>query len=105
MVWVYLVVAGLFETGMVIGLKFSEGFTRLWPTVVMLVSGGLSFFLLSLAMKGLPAGTAYAVWTGIGAVGAVTLGILFFREPAGLLRIGAVALIVAGVVALRFTEA
>ena len=105
MVWVYLVVAGLFETGMVIGLKFSEGFTRIWPTVVMLVSGGLSFFLLSLAMKGLPAGTAYAVWTGIGAVGAVTLGILFFREPAGLLRIGAVALIVAGVVALRFTEA
>lgn len=104
MVWVYLVIAGLFETGMVIGLKFSEGFTRLGPSVGMLVSGGLSFFLLSQAMKGLPAGTAYAVWTGIGAVGAVTLGILFFGESAGPLRIGAVALIVAGVVALRFTE-
>ena len=105
MVWVYLVVAGLLETGMVIGLKFSEGFTRLWPTVGMLVSGGLSFLLLSLAMKGLSAGTAYAVWTGIGAAGAVTLGILFFKEPADLLRVGAVALIIAGVVALKFTEA
>lgn len=104
MVWVYLFVAGLFEVGMVMGLKFSEGLTKFWPSVGLFVSGGLSFFLLSVAMKSVPAGTAYAVWTGIGAVGAVTLGILFLKEPAGLMRLGALALIIAGVLALRFTE-
>lgn len=105
MVWVLLVVAGIFEVGMVMGLNFSEGFTRLWPSLATLVSGGISFLLLSVAMKSIPVGTAYAVWTGIGAVGAVVVGILFLKEPAGLLRIGAIGLIVAGVVALRFTEA
>lgn len=105
MVWVLLVVAGIFEVGMVMGLNFSEGFTRLWPSLATLVSGGISFLLLSVAMKSIPVGTAYAVWTGIGAVGAVVVGILFLKEPAGLLRIGAIGLIVAGVVALRFAEA
>ncbi len=100
-----MLAAGLFEIGFVMGLKFSEGFTRLWPTVGMFVSGGFSFFLLSSVMRSLPAGTAYAVWTGIGTVGAVVLGILFFREPADLARIVAIALIVIGIVALRFTEA
>lgn len=104
MVWILLVVAGIFEVGMVMGLNFSEGFTRLWPSLATLASGGVSFLLLSVAMKSLPVGTAYAVWTGIGAVGAVVLGILFLKEPASLLRVGAIALIVAGVVALRFTE-
>ena len=105
MVWVLLLVAGVFEVGMVMGLNFSEGFTRFWPSLGTLVSGGISFLLLSVAMRSLPVGTAYAVWTGIGAVGAVVLGILFLKEPATLLRLGAIGLIVAGVVALRFTEA
>lgn len=105
MAWIYLLVAGLFEIGFVVSLKFSEGFTRLWPTLGFVVSGGLSFYLLSVAMRSLPVGTAYAIWTGIGTAGAVVLGILFFKESGDLLRIGAVALIVAGVVALRFTEA
>ncbi len=104
MVWVYLFVAGLFEVGMVMGLSLSEGFTRLWPSLGMVVSAIISFSLLAEAMKGIPAGTAYAVWTGIGAVGAVVLGILFLKEPAGVMRIGALALIIAGVLALRFTE-
>ena len=105
MVWVYLLLAGLFEIGMVMGLKFSEGFARFWPTVGLFVSGTLSFYLLSIAMRSLPAGTAYAVWTGIGSAGAVVLGILFLKESADPLRIGAVALILIGVVALRLTEA
>lgn len=105
MVWLVLVLAGLFEVGMVMGLNLSDGFTRLWPSLMTLVFGGASFLLLSVAMRSVPVGTAYAVWTGIGAVGAVVLGIVLFKEPAGLLRLGAIALIVAGVVALRFTEA
>lgn len=104
MAWVYLFVAGLFEVGMVMGLSLSEGFARLWPSVGMIVSGVISFSLLAEAMKGIPAGTAYAVWTGIGAVGAVVLGILFLKESAGLMRIGALALIIAGVISLKFTE-
>lgn len=105
MVWILLIVAGVFEVGMVMGLNFSEGFTRLWPSLATVASGGVSFLLLSVAMKSIPVGTAYAVWTGIGAVGAVVLGILFLKEPATLLRLGAISLIVAGVVALRFAEA
>lgn len=105
MVWVLLLVAGVFEVGMVMGLNFSEGFTKFWPSLGTLVSGGVSFLLLSVAMRSIPVGTAYAIWTGIGAVGAVVLGILFLKEPATLLRLGAIGLIVAGVVALRFTEA
>ncbi|AHY47516.1 Membrane transporter of cations and cationic drugs [Rubrobacter radiotolerans] len=104
MVWLVLVAAGLFEIGMVMGLNFSEGFTKLWPSVLMLVSGGISFYLLSLAMQGIPVGTAYAVWTGIGAAGAVTLGILFLDEPANLLRVLGIVLVIGGVVALRFAE-
>jgi quaternary ammonium compound-resistance protein SugE len=105
MAWVLLIVAGFFEVGFALGLKLSEGFTRPWPTAGMVVSGALSFFLLSRAMRSLPVGTAYAVWTGIGAAGAVALGILFLKEPAGIFRVGAIALILAGVVALRLTEA
>ena len=105
MVWAYLLLAGFFEIGFVVGLKLSEGFTRTWPTLGLFVSGGLSFYLLSVAMRDLPAGTAYSVWTGIGSVGAVLLGILFFGDSVNPWRLGAVALIVVGVAALRLTEA
>lgn len=104
MAWILLVVAGLFEVGMVMGLSLSEGFSRTWPSVLMAISAVISFSLLAVAMKTVPAGTAYAVWTGIGAVGAVLMGILFLKEPADLMRLGALALIIAGVISLKFTE-
>jgi len=104
MAWVLLVVAGLFEIGFVTGLNLAEGFTRFWPSVLAFVSGGVSFWLLSTAMRTIPAGTAYAVWTGIGAAGAVLVGVLFFREPASALRFLGVALILGGVATLRLTE-
>lgn len=104
MAWILLIVAGLFEVGMVMGLSLSEGFSKTWPSVLMVVSAVISFSLLAVAMKTIPAGTAYAVWTGIGAVGAVLMGILFLKEPADLMRLGALALIIAGVISLKFTE-
>lgn len=99
--WALLAVAGVLEVGWAIGLKYSEGFTRLWPTVLTLVGALGSFILLSQAMKVLPAGTAYAVWTGIGALGVATLGVLLFAETVTPLRIAGIALIVAGIVALK----
>lgn len=104
MTWVILIIAGLFEVGMVMGLNFSEGFTRLWPSVIMVVSGAVSFYLLSVAMQSLPVGTAYAVWTSIGAVGAVTLGIIFLDEPANVLRIAGILTVLSGVLLLRIAE-
>ena len=104
MVWLVLFVAGLFEAGMVVGLNFSEWFTRLWPSLLMLVSGGISFYLLSLVMQSIPAGTAYAVWTAIGASGAVLLGILLLGEPANLLRIAGIVVVLGGVLMLRLAE-
>lgn len=104
MAWILLFVAGLFEAGMVVGLDFSEGFTRLWPSLLTLVSGGISFFLLSVAMQSIPAGTAYAVWTAIGASIVVVLGILFLGEPANLLRLAGIAVVLSGVLMLRFAE-
>ncbi len=104
MVWLTLFVAGLFEVGMVVGLNYSEGLTRLWPSLLMLVSGGISFYLLSVVMQSIPAGTAYAVWTAIGASGAVLLGVLFFGEPANLLRLAGIAVVLGGVVMLRLAE-
>lgn len=104
MAWLYLVVAGLFEVGFALGLKYSEGFTRLWPTVGMVVAGGISFYLLSIAMRSLPVGTAYAVWTGIGAAGTVILGILFLKESSDLIRLLSITLIIVGVVGLRFSS-
>jgi quaternary ammonium compound-resistance protein SugE len=103
MAWTLLVVAGLFEVGWAIGLKFTEGFTRFWPSVGTLAAMAASVALLALAMRSLPVGTAYAVWTGIGAVGTVILGIVLFAEPATLARLGCVALIVAGIAGLKFT--
>ena len=105
MAWVILLVAGLFEIGFAFGLKFSEGFTRLWPTIGMAASGVVSFYLLSVALKTLPVGTAYAVWTGIGAAGTAVLGILLLSESSEILRLLSILLIVVGVVGLRLTSA
>jgi quaternary ammonium compound-resistance protein SugE len=99
-----LFIAGLFEVGFAMGLKYSEGFTRLWPTLIMAAAGALSFYLLSSSMKSLPVGTAYAVWTGIGAVGTVVLGILFLKESGDLFRLLSILLIVAGIVGLRLSS-
>ncbi len=103
MAWVILVVAGLFETGWAIGLKYTNGFTRLWPTLWTILAMALSLCLLGIAMKTLPVGTAYSVWVGVGAVGTVILGILLFGEPAGAGRIISVALIIAGIVGLKLS--
>jgi quaternary ammonium compound-resistance protein SugE len=101
MPWVILVIAGLFEIGWAIGLKYTEGFTRLWPTVLTAVSMVVSLWLLGVAMKSLPVGTAYAVWVGVGAVGTVMLGIVLLGESANPARLISVALIIAGIVGLK----
>jgi quaternary ammonium compound-resistance protein SugE len=103
MPWIYLVLAGLFEIGWAIGLKYTEGFSRLWPTVGTVAAMTASIVLLALAVKTLPIGTAYAVWTGIGAVGAVILGIVLFGDPATPARLLCVALIFAGIIGLKLT--
>ena len=102
---ILLFIAGLLEVGWAIGLKYTEGFTRLWPSVGTLAAMTLSVVLLGLAMRTLPVGTAYAVWTGIGAVGTVILGIVLFAEPATAARLGCVGLIVAGIIGLKLTSA
>ena len=101
MSWLYLFLAGLFEVAWAIGLKYTDGFTRLWPSVGTVVAMVASVVLLAWAMKTLPVGTAYAVWTGIGAVGTVILGIALFGEAATLARLACVGLIVAGIVGLK----
>ena len=101
MPWILLVLAGLLEVGWAIGLKYTEGFTRLWPSVGTVAAMSISLVLLGIAMKSLPVGTAYAVWVGIGAVGTVILGIVLFNEPLFALRVGCVVLIVAGLVGLK----
>lgn len=101
MAWTLLLIAGLFEVGWVIGLKYTDGFTQPWPTTLTVAAMVISMVLLGLAAKDLPIGTAYAVWTGIGAVGAVALGIVLFREPATAARLTCVALIVTGIVGLK----
>ena len=100
-----LVIAGLFEVGWAIGLKYTEGFTRLWPSVGTVAAMVFSVVLLGWAMRTLPVGTAYAVWTGIGAVGTVILGIVLFQEPATVARLLCVAMILAGIVGLKLTHA
>lgn len=105
MAWLLLIVAGLLEVGWAIGLKYTEGFTRLWPSVFTLGAMVLSVLLLGVAMKSLPVGTAYAVWVGVGAVGTAILGIVLFSEPAGAGRIASLGLIVAGIVGLKLASA
>lgn len=102
MAWMMLFLAGLFETGWAIGLKYTEGFTRLWPTVWTVFAMVVSLWLLGIAMRTLPVGTAYSVWVGVGAVGTVALGIVLLEEPANAARLISVGLIIAGIVGLKF---
>lgn len=104
MAWILLVAAGLLEIVWAIALKYADGFTRLGPSALALTAAGVSFFLLSLALKSLPVGTAYAVWVGIGAVGVAIAGILAFGEDISLLRLGFLALILIGIVGLKIVE-
>jgi quaternary ammonium compound-resistance protein SugE len=99
--WIILILAGLFEIGWAIGLKYTEGFTRLWPTVGTVLAMLVSLGLLGFAMKSLPVGTAYAVWVGVGAVGTAILGIVLFGEPANAGRLLSLALILAGIIGLK----
>ena len=99
--WFILFIAGLFETAWAIGMKYSNGFTKLYPSIFTLVTMSLSVYLLSISLKTLPVGTAYAVWTGIGAVGTAILGIILFGESKELMRIFFIFLIIAGIVGLK----
>lgn len=99
--WLILFIAGLFETGWAIGLKYSDGFTRLWPSVITAISMAISVWLLSVSLKVLPVGTAYAVWTGIGATFTAILGIILFDESKEILKILFILMIVAGLIGLR----
>lgn len=101
MAWLYLLIAGLFEVAWAIGLKYTDGFTRLLPSLWTAGSMVVSLWFLALALKTLPVGTAYAVWTGIGAVGVAVLGIVLFAEPATAARLSCIGLIVAGIVGLK----
>jgi len=100
--WIIVVIAGLMETCWALGLKYSDGFTKLVPSVVTIVLALGSFYLLSVAMKTLPVGTAYAVWVGIGAVGTAIAAVFLFNEPVNLMRVTGVMLILAGIAALKF---
>ena len=101
MAWLVLFLAGLGEVAWAVGLKYTEGFTRLWPSLATVAAMAASLFLLGLALKSLPLGTAYAVWTGIGAIGTVLLGIVLFAEPADAPRLVSIGLIVAGILGLK----
>ena len=104
MAWLYLFLAGLFEIGWAIGLKYTEGFSRLFPSLLTVAAMALSLALLGLALKSLPVGTAYAVWTGIGAVGTAIVGIVAFNESRDLMRLLFIGLIVAGIVGLKIVS-
>ncbi|OYD09017.1 quaternary ammonium compound efflux SMR transporter SugE [Paludifilum halophilum] len=102
MAWIFLIIGAFFETGWAVGLKYTEGFSRLWPSVFTVIAMALSFHFLSQAMKTLPVGTAYAVWTGLGAVGTAVLGMVLFGESREWLRILCLLLIFTGVIGLKF---
>ncbi len=101
--WILLFIAGVLEIAWVVGMKYADGFTKLWPSVFVLTTTTASFLLLNLAVRGLPLGTAYAIWTGMGVAGATALGIVLFNEPASALRILFVFMIMAGIVGLKLT--
>ena len=103
MPWLWLIIAGLLEVAWAVGLKYTDGFSRLWPTVATVVLMLGSFWCLAQAVKALPLGTSYAIWTGIGAVGTAIAGIILFKEPATVARLVCIGLIVAGIVGLRLT--
>ena len=104
MAWLMLIIAGLIEAGWAIGLKYTDGFTKFWPSLFTILGIATSLFLLSLAARTLPMGTAYAIWVGIGAAGAVVLGMLFLGEPASGFRIFFIALLLVAIVGLKFTS-
>ena len=104
MAWIFLTIAGLFEIGWAVGLKYTDGFSRPLPSALTVLAMLGSFWLLSLALRSIPLGTAYAVWTGIGAVGTAALGILLFAEPASALRLACIGLIVAGILGLKLVS-
>jgi Membrane transporters of cations and cationic drugs len=104
MPWIYLLLAGLFEIGFALGLKYSEGFTRLWPSVATVIAAGISLWLLTQALRTIPVGTGYAIWTGIGALGVAVLGIFLFGDSASPARLACIALIVSGVVGLKLVS-
>lgn len=104
MSWLILLLAGLFEMAWAIGLKYTDGFTRPLPTLLTVSAIIISLALLSLAMKGLPLGTAYAVWTGIGAIGTLIAGVILFGEPITLLRMASAALIICGLIGLKISQ-
>ena len=104
MKWIYLIIAGLFEVWWAVELKFSEGFTRILPSILTIVGMILSFYFLSVSLKSLPLGTAYAIWTGIGTIGTVILGIVLFKEPLDIIRIICIIIIVSGIIGLKLTS-
>ena len=105
MAWGYVFVAGVFEVVWITGLKYTEGFSRLWPSAGTVVAMGVSMVCLSLAVRAIPIGTAYAVWTGIGAAGAAVVGMILFNEPRDLARLFFIVLIISGVVGLKLSSA
>lgn len=104
MSWLYLIIAGVFEVVWAAGLKYSNGFTRLYPSLITVIGMIISFYFLSLATKTLPIGTAYAIWTGIGALGSIIVGIILFKEPFSLLRVLFLLLILIGILGLKLTS-
>ena len=103
MAWVYLIVAGLFEIGWAMGLKYTDGFTRLWPSVWTALSMAVSVWLLAIALKTIPIGTGYAVWTGIGAAGTAVAGMILFGESRAVIRIASIVVILAGITGLKLS--
>lgn len=101
--WIYLIIAGLFEAVWAIGLKYAEGFTKLWPSVITIVAMAISLYFLALAIKTLPVGTAYAIWTGIGAFTTAILGVVLFSEPIHFSRIFFLILLLVSIIGLKFT--
>jgi len=104
MAWILLLLAGLFEVGWAVGLKYTDGFSRFWPTVLTAASMVVSLVLLGLALRSIPLGTGYAIWTGIGTIGTVIFGIVYLAEPATVARIVCVALILAGILGLKLVS-
>jgi quaternary ammonium compound-resistance protein SugE len=103
MAWLSLIIAGFLEVTWLVAMKYSQGFTKLWPTVFVFAIGALSFYFVSFSLKTIPVGTAYVVWTGIGAVGGALVGMFWFNEPRDAFRLVSMALIIAGILGLKFT--
>lgn len=104
MKWIYLVIAGVFEVGWAVGLRYSQGFSKLLPSILTIMGMLASFYFLSLSLKSLPLGTAYAVWTGIGTVGTVVFSVVLFKEPINFMNVIFIALIVSGIIGLKLTS-